>query len=163
MVYTIKSEQLTEDLMDSRMAYVSQKDVTDPDQVKVRYISGPRVEINPRIDTDRHPRRIVPKQQNVARAVLYSQRRYHGVDVLLRKRDVEGAFKLIPAALSGLSYMGCIFSQFLATYLSMFFRMDAVARQLGGRSLLFCCCLWPPSNRPTHTWTGHRRTPHTNT
>lgn len=90
MVYTELSEPYTENLMESRLSYVSQKDATSPEQTKVRYISDPRVEINPRIDTDRHPRCVAPRHQNVARRVLYRQRRYPGVEVLLCKRDVKG-------------------------------------------------------------------------
>ena len=78
MVYTSRSEHLAEELMESRRAYASQKDVTSPDQAKARYISDPRIEMKSRIDTDRHPRRIVPKQQNVARTFHYWQRMYPG-------------------------------------------------------------------------------------
>ena len=121
MVFTVRAEPITGDLMESRLAYVSQKDVTNPDSVKVRYISDPRLEINSRIDTERHPRCIVPKHQNVARRVLYWQRRYPGIDILLCKRDVKGAFKLLPVAIAGLTHMGCRFASYIVTYLAMFF------------------------------------------
>lgn len=91
MVFTVDSEPWTDELMESRLAFVTQTDATNPDQQKARYISDPRVEINHRIDTDRHPRCIVPRQQNVARRILYWQRGYPGVEMLLCKRDVEGA------------------------------------------------------------------------
>ena len=120
MVYTTASEPWAEQLMESRLVDLSQKDVVNPDQMKVRYISDPRLEINPRIDTDRHPRCIVPKHQHVARRVLYWQRRYPGIDVLLCKRDVEGAFKLIPVAVEGAPHIGCRFATYVVTYLSMF-------------------------------------------
>ena len=37
------------------------------------------------------------------------------------KRDVKGAFKLIPVFIAGLTHMGCRFGKFLVAYLSTFF------------------------------------------
>ena len=112
-VYTIASVPYT--------AYVTQIDATNPSQNKVRYISDPRVGINERIDADRHPRCLVPRQQNVAGRILYWERRNPGIDVLLCKRDVKGAFKLLAAAIRGLPHMGFQFHKYIITYLSPYF------------------------------------------
>ena len=71
MLYTQRCERLVGPLMESRLALVTQKDVTKDEGVKVRYISDPRVEINERIDPKTHPRVRVPRHANVIRRVLY--------------------------------------------------------------------------------------------
>merc|ERR1712112_649847 len=83
MLFSERCEHLVGDLMESRLAFVTQKDVTKKDGVKVRYISDPRVEINERIDPATHPRVRVPKHANVIRRVLYWKRRYPTIPVLL--------------------------------------------------------------------------------
>ena len=78
LVCTEATEALVGPLMESRLAYLNQPGPVNPDLQKARYISDRRVAINERIATDRRPRCISPKQQNVARRVLYWKRRYQG-------------------------------------------------------------------------------------
>ena len=47
------------------------------------------------------------------------------MDVLPTKRDVSGAFKLIPIAISGLPHMGRRFGTYLVAYLALFFGWKA--------------------------------------
>ena len=76
--------------MESRLAAVPQKDATNPDVLKTRYISDPRLEVNGRISNDRHPRCVSPRHANVARRIFYWQTRYQEFPILLSKRDVKG-------------------------------------------------------------------------
>ena len=121
MIFTETSEPYTGDLMESKLAYVLQKDATNPDTFKTRYISDPRNEVNDRLANERHPQRIIPRHQNVARRALYWKRRYPTIPILISKRDVKGAFKLVPVSVRGLAYMGCRFAHFVGMYLAMFF------------------------------------------
>ena len=68
-------------LMESRLAFVTQKDATKPGGRKVRYISDPRVAINERIEPKSHPRVRVPRHANVIRMVLYWKRRCPAIPV----------------------------------------------------------------------------------
>ena len=75
-------------LTESKLAAVTQKDVTNTDVMKTRYISDPRLEVNSRITNDRRHKCAVPRHANVSRRILYWNARYPGVPVLLSKRDV---------------------------------------------------------------------------
>ena len=121
VAFAVDSEPYTGSLMESKLAYVTQKDVTNPANTKVRYISDPRNEVNERIENDHHPQRIIPRHQNVTRRVLYWKRRYHTVPILICKRDANAAFKFIPVSIRGVAYMGCRFSGFLIMYIALFF------------------------------------------
>ena len=121
MLYTKRREHLVAPLMESRMAFVTQKDVAKPEGVKVRYISDPMIEINERIDPKTHPRVRVPKHANVIGRIFYWKRRYPTIPVLLCKRDVEGAFKLLPSAVCALPHVGVRFAQYMIMYLSLYF------------------------------------------
>ena len=70
LAFTVASETFTSNLMESKLAYVSQKDATDPDSTEVRYISDPRNEVNERIHNEHHPQCVIPRHQNVARRVM---------------------------------------------------------------------------------------------
>ena len=107
--------------MESKLTFVTQADVANPEVVKTRYISDPRVAVNERVGSENHHTCVIPRQQNVARSVLYCKRRYPGIPVLISKRDVESAFKLAPIAVCGLAYMGCRFAHFVGIYLALFF------------------------------------------
>ena len=120
MIFTQCSEAYTGDLMESKLAYVLQKDATNPDTMKVRCVSDPRNEFNERLENDRHPQRVIPRHQNVARRTLYWKRRYPSIPILISKRDVKGAPKLTPVSIRGLAYMGCRFSVYIGMYLAMF-------------------------------------------
>lgn len=76
LVLTDRSDPQTGSLMEPRLAYLLQKDATDPDSTKCRYVSDPRNGANERLNNDRHPRRIVPRHQNVARRVMCWELRY---------------------------------------------------------------------------------------
>ena len=121
MLFSKECDHLVGPLMESRLAFVTQKDVTQKEGVKVRYISDPRVEINERIDPWNHPKVRVPKHANVIRRIMYWKRRYPTIPVLLSKRNVEGAFKLFPVSVRGLTHMGLQFSNFMVLYLSLYF------------------------------------------
>ena len=82
-IFTLESEGVVGELAESRHAFATQKDVTKVDGVKVRYISDPRGAINERIIPKNHPRVRVPKHANVARMILYSERRYPAIPVFL--------------------------------------------------------------------------------
>ena len=131
MIFTDRSEPFAGDLMGSKLAYVLQKDATNPDVVKVRYISDPRNEVNDRLENDRRPQCIIPRHQNVARRAMYWKRRYPAIPILISKRDFKGSFKLIPVSVRGLAYMGCRFAKYVAMYLAIF--SDGVyPRRTGG-------------------------------
>ena len=87
-LFTQRSDPFAGNLMESKLAYVTQRDVTNPDQVKTRYISDPRSEANERIDNDRNPPCVIPRHQNVARRILYWKRRNPSIPILICKRDV---------------------------------------------------------------------------
>lgn len=59
-IFTELSEPYAVNLMGSKLAYVFQRDVVNPDKVKRRYISDPINEVNGRIDNDRNPQCVVP-------------------------------------------------------------------------------------------------------
>ena len=107
--------------MEPKLAYVCRKDVTDPAKTKVRYISDPMNEVNERLDKDRRPKRITPRNQNIARRIIYWQKRYPIIHVLISNRDVRSAFKLIPVSIRSMTYMGCRFSGYMVVYLPLFF------------------------------------------
>ena len=121
MAFTEASETFSSNLMESKLAYVSQKDVTNPESTKVRYISDPGNEINERIKNDHHPQCVILRRLNVARMVLYWKRRYPSVPILICKRGAKGAFELIPLSIRGMAYMGCRFASFIVMYLALFF------------------------------------------
>ena len=106
--------------MESKLAYVSQREATIPENVNVRYISDPRNEANDRIDNARQPQCVIPLQQNAARRMMYRKRRFQPIPILICKRDVNGAPKLIPVWVRGLAYLGCLFSIFIAMYHAQF-------------------------------------------
>ena len=81
MLFSKRCEHLVGPLMESRLAFVTQKDATKEKGVKVRYISDPRVGINERIDPSTHPRVRGPKHANVIRIILYGRRRYPTIPV----------------------------------------------------------------------------------
>ena len=97
-------------MMESRLAFVTQKDVTKDDGVNV---SDPMVEINERIGPETHPRVRVPNHANVIRRAIYWKRRCPSIPVLLRKMDAMGAFKLLPVSVFGLPHMGRQFSHYM--------------------------------------------------
>ena len=121
MVFTNAGGGFFGDLMESKLAAATQKDVTNPDVMKTRYIPDPRLEVNSRITNDRHPKCVVPRRANVTRRILYRDARYRGVPVLLSSRDAKGAFKLIPVSAKGLAYMGSRLAKFVYMYISLFF------------------------------------------
>lgn len=121
MLFAERSASYSGDIMGPKLAYVLQKDATNPDTMKDRYISDPRNEANDRIDNDRRPQCVMPRHRNVARRIGYWGRRYHPIPILIPKRDVKGAFKLLPVSIRGLEYMGCLISISIAMYLAMFF------------------------------------------
>ena len=121
MVFTNAGEEFAGSLTESRLDAVPQKDVTNPDVLKTRYISDPRLEVNDRITNDRRPKCAVPRHANVARRILYWQMRYPEVPILISKRHAKGAFKLIPVSVKVLAYMGCRFAKFVRMYSALFF------------------------------------------
>ena len=108
-LFSTESERFPETLMESKLTFVTQPDITNPGLTKTRYISDPRVAVNERVFSENHPSCIVPRHQHVARRLMYCKRRYPGIPVLVSKRDVKSAFKLVPIAICGLAYMGCRF------------------------------------------------------
>ena len=105
-LFTDISEDLTGNLMESKLTFAIQTDVANPDALKTRYISDPRFGRQRAGDGGNHPDCVIPKRQNVARGLLYSKRRYPGIPIFLPTRDVRSAFKLIPVSIRGLAYMG---------------------------------------------------------
>ena len=85
------------------------------------YISDPTVEIDERIEPKHRPMVRAPRHDDVARRILYWKMRYPAIPALLCKRDSEGAFKLSPVSIAGLTHMGVRFSKFAFVYFSLLF------------------------------------------
>ena len=149
-VITSDSEPYLGNLMESKLAAVVQKDVCNPSMNKVRYISDPRLEVNERMCKLRHPKCVAPRHANVARRILFWQRRYPGVPVMISKRDVKGAFKLIPVSVKGLCYMGCRVANFVCVYLSLFFGWRPSPANWGIIASLLMQFI--ASHAPSNTW-----------
>ena len=81
LVFAERSEPYARNLMGSVLSYVTRNEVTNHDNTNVRYISGPRNEVHDRIDNDGKPQFITPRRQNVARRVLYWERRYQPIPI----------------------------------------------------------------------------------
>ena len=54
-IFTDSSDRFAANLMESKLTFVTKTDVTNPDQLKTRYISDPRLEINERVTGENHP------------------------------------------------------------------------------------------------------------
>ena len=121
LLFTQACQDTLGPLMESRLAFVTQKDATRPGGHKVRYISDPMVAINERIEPKHRPRVGVPQHAHVIRRILYWKRRYPTIPVSLCKRDVKGALKLPPASIVGLARAGVRFARFAIVYPSLFF------------------------------------------
>ena len=147
-LFTAASELAAGDLAESKLTFVTQADVTNPDVVKTRYISDPRVAVNERVFSDNHPACVIPRNQHVARRLLYCKRRYPGAPVLISKRDVKSAFKLAPLAVCGLAYMGCRFARFIGIYLALFFGWRPSPANWGGRFQRWPCSILLPTASP---------------
>ena len=119
-------------LVDSRLASVTQKDVTDEYGVKVRYMSDPGNEIDERINPKNHHWALGPRHANAIRLILYWKRRYAPIPILLCERDVKEASKLIPAACLGLNHMGVRFANYIIIYRSLFLLVGSHRRRRGG-------------------------------
>ena len=120
-VFTELPDSLVGNLMESKLTYVTQADVADPSVSKTRHISDPRLEINERVTGDNRPACVIPRHQNIARRLLYFKRRYPGITLLVSKRDVKSAFKLVPVSVRGYAYMGYRFANYVGIYLALFF------------------------------------------
>ena len=106
--------------MESKLAYVTQRDVTNPENANVRYISDPRNEVDDRLDNARQPQCVIPLQRNVARRMMYWKRRIPSIPILTCKRDVNGALNLITVWAKGIAYLGCMYAIFIAMYHAQF-------------------------------------------
>ena len=155
MLFTKVCEHRVGPLMESRLAFATQKDVTKEAGVKVRYISDPRVEINERIEPKHHPRVRAPKHGNVARRILYWERRYPTIPALLCKRDVKGAFKLRPVSIVGLAHMGLQFANYMILYPSLYFGWKPSPASWGIISSLLLQFVASFSPKPTKGATRH--------
>ena len=113
-LFSEKSEEFTEYLMETKLTFVEQKD-------KLRYICDPRAEINERTSSRRHPLLIVPTIPSLLRRILYWKRRYPDIPILLGKRDVRSAFKLIPLSISMFYHAGLRVANYILLYLSLYF------------------------------------------
>ena len=121
VVFTARSDFQMGPLMESKLAYVFQKDVADPAKTKVCYISDARSEVNERLDKDRHPKCITPRHQHISRRIIYWGKRCPNIRVWISKRGVWSAFKLIPVSIRSMAYMGCRFAGYMVVYLPLFF------------------------------------------
>ena len=81
LVCAKRSDPYAGNLMGSELAYVTRSEVTNPDNTNVRNISDPSNEVHDRIDNDGKPQFITPRRQNVARRVLYWERRYQPIPI----------------------------------------------------------------------------------
>lgn len=70
-VFTEASERHTANLMESKLTFVTQADVANPEIEQTRYISDPRLEVNERVTSENHPTCVIPRHQNVARRLMY--------------------------------------------------------------------------------------------
>ena len=105
-LFTTKSEGKLGPLMETKLSFLEQKDVSVDGGAEIRYICDPRLEINSRTDSRRRPFLFVPTIPSLLRRILYWGRRYPGIPVFLCKRDAESAFKLIPLPIRML-YRAC--------------------------------------------------------
>ena len=95
MMSTVSRDDKLGDLMEPKLVAVHQNDLAIPQVVKTRRMSVPTPEFGERTSKERHPECISLRRANVARRVLYWQRRYPGAPVLISKRDVKGTFTLM--------------------------------------------------------------------
>ena len=120
LVFADISEPFTTNLMESKLTYVTQVDVANPSVIKTRHISDPRLEINERVDEENRPACVIPRPRNIARRLMYFKRRYPGIPLLISKRDVKSASKLVPVSVRGYAYMGYRFAHYVGIYLALF-------------------------------------------
>ena len=117
-----QSDAYTGNLMESKLAYVLQKDSTDPDAMRARYISEPRNEANDRIDNERHRQCTIHRRRNADRRVLYWKRRYQSIPAPISKTRSQGRAQ-IDTCLDqrpGVHGGGAVFRS-IAMYLDLFF------------------------------------------
>ena len=146
-----KSENLLGPLMETELSFVEQKAVGDINAKKVRYICDPRVEINSRTDSRRHPFLYVPTIPSLLRGILYWERRYPRVPILLCKRDVKSAFKLVPLSVRMIYHAAVRIGNYLMVYLSMYFGWKGAPGNWGIISSLLMQFLSSYSPRNAHT------------
>ena len=139
--FTYKSDDYTESLMDTRLSFVEKKD-------KIRYICDPRLEANERTDSKRHPLLAVPTIPSLRMRILYWKRRYPDIPILLAKRDVKSAFKLIPLSISIISHAGFRVAIYILVYISLYFGWKG-SLEPGGSSPHSPCNLSQGANPPT--------------
>ena len=72
-IFTEASGPYASNLMESKLTYVAQVDVTDPGKLKTRYISDPILEINERATSENRPTCVILRHQNIARRLLFSR------------------------------------------------------------------------------------------
>ena len=113
-IFTAKSEMYTDHLMETRLSSVDQKG-------EIRYIFPPRLGVNERADSKRHPLLTLPTIPALLRRILYWESRYPGIPVLLSKRDVMPSFKLIPPSIDMLYRDGFRIGHVVLMYLSLYF------------------------------------------
>ena len=112
-IFTTKSEPFAENLMGGKLTYVEQHS-------KIRYIRDPRLNINERTSPKRHPFMSVPPTPSIRRGILYWKRRYPEAPILLPKRDLRAAFKLIPLSIEMFPRAVCMVGGYLLVYLSLY-------------------------------------------
>ena len=101
-------------MMETRLSPVGKKG-------QVRNICDPRIDTNARAHSRRQPLLAVPSIPSIVRRILFRKRGYPGMPILLAKRDVMAAFKLILLAIRTLARAGFRAGRFIMTYLSMYF------------------------------------------
>ena len=120
-IFSVKSESTVGPLMETKLSFVEQKVVGNTNATKIRYICDPRLEINPRTDSRRHPFLFATTIPSLLRGILFWKRRYPGVPILLCMRDVKSAFKIVPLSIRMLYHAGVRIANYLMIYLSMYF------------------------------------------
>ena len=106
MLFSKQCDRLAAPLMESRLAFVPQKDVTEENGARARYFSDPMIDIDERIAPRTHHRVRVPKHGSVIRRVWYLRRRYPTIPSMMCKSDVRGAFKLLRISIRGFGPYG---------------------------------------------------------
>lgn len=122
MLFSKRCDRSVSPLVESRLAFSTREDGDRESGVEVRYISDTRIAIYERIDPKTHPRVRAPKRAKVIRRILYWKRRYPTIPAMLRKRDINGAFKLLPMSIRRLTHVGLQFSNYTILYISLYFR-----------------------------------------
>ena len=150
ILFTARGECLLGQLVETKLSFAEHKDVSVEGDTKIRYICDPRLEINSRTDSRRHPFLFAPTIPSLLRRILYWKRRYPGIPVFLCKRDVKSAFKLIPLSIRMMYRAGLRIADYIMAYLSLYFGWKGAPGNWGAISSLLMQYVASSEPKNTH-------------